>query len=146
MSCGVGRRQGSDLVRPWLWCRPAAAAPIQPLTMGTSICRSLKKKDIYICRNLFSSCVWAARVWTARYVHAHECVCARVCVHACMYVCARMHVRAPVNLHTVLYTLESRTLLWLIFMFPQDRIWWMLNICSRKNYTSFPPPAFLCSY
>ena len=32
MSCGVGGRCGSDLGLPWLWCRLAAAAPIQPLT------------------------------------------------------------------------------------------------------------------
>ena len=31
MSCGVGCRGGSDLVLLWLWCRPAAAALIQPL-------------------------------------------------------------------------------------------------------------------
>ena len=31
MSCGVGHRRGSDLVFPWLWCRLAAAAPVQPL-------------------------------------------------------------------------------------------------------------------
>ena len=29
MSCGVGHRCGSDLM--WLWCRPAAVAPIQLL-------------------------------------------------------------------------------------------------------------------
>ena len=28
MSCGVGQRQSSDLMLLWLWCRPAAAAPI----------------------------------------------------------------------------------------------------------------------
>ena len=27
----VGRRRGSDLASLWLWCRPAAAAPIRPL-------------------------------------------------------------------------------------------------------------------
>ena len=32
MSCGVGRRHGLDLALLWLWCRSAAAAPIQPLT------------------------------------------------------------------------------------------------------------------
>ena len=32
MSCGVGRRPGSDPKLLWLWYRPAAAAPIQPLT------------------------------------------------------------------------------------------------------------------
>ena len=31
MSCGVGRRHGSDLALLWLWCRPAAIAPIRPL-------------------------------------------------------------------------------------------------------------------
>ena len=31
MSCGVGRRCGSDPALLWLWCGPAATAPIQPL-------------------------------------------------------------------------------------------------------------------
>ena len=31
MSCGVGHRHCSDLPLLWLGCRPAAAAPIQPL-------------------------------------------------------------------------------------------------------------------
>ena len=31
MSCGVGRRRGSDLALLWLWRRPAATAPIRPL-------------------------------------------------------------------------------------------------------------------
>ena len=31
MSCGVGPRHGLDPVLVWLWCRPAAAAPTQPL-------------------------------------------------------------------------------------------------------------------
>ena len=31
MSYGVGRRRGSDPVLLWLWCRPAAVAPIRPL-------------------------------------------------------------------------------------------------------------------
>ena len=31
VSYGVGRRCGSDPVLLWLWRRPAAAAPIQPL-------------------------------------------------------------------------------------------------------------------
>ena len=31
MSCGVGHRRGSDLALLWLWCRPAAIAPIRPL-------------------------------------------------------------------------------------------------------------------
>ena len=32
MSCGVGRRCGSDLALLWLWRRPAAIAPIHPLS------------------------------------------------------------------------------------------------------------------
>ena len=31
VSCGVGRRRSLDLALLWLWCRPAAIAPIQPL-------------------------------------------------------------------------------------------------------------------
>ena len=31
MSCGVGRRCGSDPKLLWLWHRPAATAPIRPL-------------------------------------------------------------------------------------------------------------------
>jgi len=31
VSCGVGRRQGSDLAWLWLWHRLAVAAPIRPL-------------------------------------------------------------------------------------------------------------------
>ena len=31
MSCGVGYRCGSDPELLWLWCRPAAKAPIRPL-------------------------------------------------------------------------------------------------------------------
>ena len=31
MSCGVGHRQGLDLVLMWMWHRLAAVAPIQPL-------------------------------------------------------------------------------------------------------------------
>ena len=30
MSCGVGHRHALDLSLLWLWCRPAAIAPIQP--------------------------------------------------------------------------------------------------------------------
>ena len=31
MSCGVGRRRGSDPALLWLWLRPVATAPIGPL-------------------------------------------------------------------------------------------------------------------
>ena len=31
MSYGIGHRRGSDPELLWLWCRPAAIAPIRPL-------------------------------------------------------------------------------------------------------------------
>jgi len=31
LSCGVGCRHGSDPTLLWLWCRPVATTPIQPL-------------------------------------------------------------------------------------------------------------------
>ena len=31
MSYGIGHRHGLDPMLLWLWCRPAAVAPIQPL-------------------------------------------------------------------------------------------------------------------
>ena len=50
MSCGVGRRHGSDLALLWLWRRLAAIAPIQPpaweppYAAGEAIKRKKKKK------------------------------------------------------------------------------------------------------
>ena len=35
MSCGVGRRCSLYLALLWLWCRPAATAPIRPLALET---------------------------------------------------------------------------------------------------------------
>ena len=35
MGCGVGHRCGLDLALLWLWCRPAATAPIRPLAWET---------------------------------------------------------------------------------------------------------------
>ena len=54
MSGGVGRRRSSDLAWLWLWCRPAAAAPIQPLAwelpyvMGTALKRQNNDKIQYL--------------------------------------------------------------------------------------------------
>ena len=51
MSCGVGRRHGSDPTLLWLWCRLAAGAPIGPLTweppypMGVALKEQKKKKQ-----------------------------------------------------------------------------------------------------
>ena len=51
MSCGVGRRRGLDLVLLWLWHRPEAIAPIQPLAREPPYATdaALKsKKTLYI--------------------------------------------------------------------------------------------------
>ena len=50
MSCGVGRRRGSDPALLWLWCRPAATTLIRPLAwdppyaMGVALKRQKIKK------------------------------------------------------------------------------------------------------
>ena len=46
MSCGVGRRHGSDLVLLWLWHRLTTIALIRPLAWETSYAMgvALKKK------------------------------------------------------------------------------------------------------
>ena len=50
MSCGIGRRCGSDPALLWLWCRPAVTAPIGPLAWeppyatGAALKKKKKKK------------------------------------------------------------------------------------------------------
>ena len=52
MSCGVGRRRGSDQASLWLWHRPVATAPIRPLSWeppyaaGEALEKTKKKKYI----------------------------------------------------------------------------------------------------
>ena len=45
MSCGVGRRRGSDLALLWLWCRLAATALIQPLAWEPPYAMSVAQKN-----------------------------------------------------------------------------------------------------
>ena len=55
MSCGVGRRCSSEPLLLWLWCRLAAAAPIQhlawepPCTAGAALKRHTKNflKEVF---------------------------------------------------------------------------------------------------
>ena len=42
----VRHRHGSDLALLCLWCRPAAVAPIQPPSLGNSICHGCGPKKI----------------------------------------------------------------------------------------------------
>ena len=46
MSCGVGRSCGSDPVLLWLWHRPVATGPIQPLAweLPYAACAALKRQ------------------------------------------------------------------------------------------------------
>ena len=50
MSCGVGRRSGSDLALLWLWCRPVATDLIRllaweaPYAVGMALKRQKGKK------------------------------------------------------------------------------------------------------
>jgi len=53
MSC-VGQRRGSDPTLLWLWCRPAAAAPIgslawePPCATSAALKRKKKTLDLYL--------------------------------------------------------------------------------------------------
>ena len=57
MSCGVGYRRGSGPTLLWLWCRPAAAALIQPLAQefpyatGAALKRQKNKIKIKMSRS-----------------------------------------------------------------------------------------------
>ena len=54
MSCGVGHGLGSDPAWLWLWCRPAAAAPIRPLAWelpcaaGPALKKKKEEKEKYV--------------------------------------------------------------------------------------------------
>ena len=59
MSCGVGRRHGSYPALLWLWCRPAANAPIQPLAWeppyaASAALKKKKKKCLSLLMNKIS--------------------------------------------------------------------------------------------
>ena len=45
MSCGVGRRLGSDLALQWLWRRPAAVVLIQRTAWETPYAKSVALKS-----------------------------------------------------------------------------------------------------
>ena len=55
LACGIGHRCGMDPVFLWLWCRPAAIAPIRPLSWelpyATGVALKIKKNNIHICIN-----------------------------------------------------------------------------------------------
>ena len=47
MSSGVGRRHRSDPMLLWLWCRPAATAPLQPLAWKPPYATSVALKVFF---------------------------------------------------------------------------------------------------
>ena len=58
----VARRLGSDLTLLWLWCRPAAVAPIQPLAWGLPYAigvalKKEKKKKIQVSWLSINKCL-----------------------------------------------------------------------------------------
>ena len=79
MSCGVGCRHGSDLALLWLWCRPAAIAPIRPLAWealyaaGVALKRQRtkkKKKMQYGWSDVFSPIT--GDVWKSLNLKEHQ--------------------------------------------------------------------------
>ena len=72
MSCGVGRRCGSDSMLLWLWCRLAAAAVIQPLAWeppyatGATLKRQKKNLHFNTLAEVLYMCVEGceAQLWT----------------------------------------------------------------------------------
>ena len=53
MSCGVVHRCSSDPSLLWLWCRPAAAAPIRPLAWELPYALSVALEEkVYVLKML----------------------------------------------------------------------------------------------
>ena len=74
MGCGMGRRCGLDLALLWLWCRPAAVAPLQPLTweppyVGAAL-KDKKKKERNYWRNYTK--LYRMSDWTVQNVAKKE--------------------------------------------------------------------------
>ena len=66
MSWGVGQRRGSDLALLWLWCKPVATAPIEPLAweppyaVGAALEKAQRQKQNKT--NNISKCVSAGQI------------------------------------------------------------------------------------
>ena len=73
MSCGVGRRPGSDLVLLWLWHRPAVTASIRPLAWEPPYAAgaALEKQNKLINKvQVFSLSVWSG-YFQSHFLEAH---------------------------------------------------------------------------
>ena len=99
MSCGVGRRGGSDPALLWLRCRPAATAPIKPLAwdppyaMGEALKRKKKKKKkkpfIYSFSHSRNPHCQLPRSLT---FHRDQCIIWRVALPSESYTCTEIMV------------------------------------------------------
>ena len=85
MSCGIGRRRGSDPALLWLWCRPAASAPNRPLpweppyATGVALKRQRKgggvdvlQLDFEVDGNVIILIAEVeSKIYTYTYIHTH---------------------------------------------------------------------------
>ena len=67
MNCGIGHRHGSDLALLWLLCRPAATAPIIPITWEPPYAAdaALKRQKATTTKNDVYKCVTGLLCCTA---------------------------------------------------------------------------------
>ena len=89
MSCGVGRRHGSDPALLWLWWRPVATVPIRPLAWeppyASAVAQEMAKRQNNNNNNNFGYnelCKWhgiCIKFVTSIIVDIH-CMCVCVCV------------------------------------------------------------------
>ena len=70
VSCGVGRRSGSDPVLLWLWCRPTAPAPIRLLAWETprATGAALKRQ-----KHFFAKDILRRRFYEPSFLHPLVC-------------------------------------------------------------------------
>ena len=59
MSCSIDHRCGLDPTLLWLWCRPAAAAPIRPLATAGGALKSGGKKT---SSKIHKKCKWHKKI------------------------------------------------------------------------------------
>ena len=89
MSCGVGRRPGSDPTLLWLWRRLVAAAPIRPLAWeppyaeGAALEKAKRQKTIQTNKKNFRSvkCIFLSLVI--------------ICFSAAVFSLHEFHVGSP---------------------------------------------------
>ena len=92
MSCGVGRRHGSDPALLWLWLRPAAAAPLSPLAWelpyaAHATLRTKKKEK--------------RKKWSVEYLNRHSAKLDRQMANKHMEKCSTSNVLREIQVERV---------------------------------------------